>query len=325
MKIAVFGYYNALNFGDDRLQHCITRLLAGHTVVFLPHYLPVPKSYLQDFDWILIGGGGLVFERVGIWVKMHQWIKQCRAKVGVFGLGVNRMSPDLKPELDTLLAHAKFFFVRDEKSKALLNHPKVEVFPDLTWCFPIVHDVVPQTGGIALNLVSCPWKPYSSEAWIKTLPSVQIHPFPFHFGKGRDVALLSEFFSNVPSEFSLLPLLQSQLLIACRFHAIVFAMQLGKPFVAISYDDKVSRLVTESGLSECLLETTDHDLLPAKIDYVIQHQAELQHKMAAYAVQQQQLAQSLTQKLHAHLEVKSDQQPYLMTSIKTKLRQVFSA
>jgi polysaccharide pyruvyl transferase WcaK-like protein len=325
MKIAVFGYYNALNFGDDRLQHCITRLLAGHTVVFLPHYLPVPKSYLQDFDWILIGGGGLVFERVGIWVNMHRWLRQCRAKVGVFGLGVNRMSPELKPELDTLLAHAKFFFVRDEKSKALLNHPKVEVFPDLTWCFPIAHDVIPQTGGIALNLVSCPWKPYSSEAWIKTLPSVQIHPFPFHFAKDRDAALLSEFFPNVPSEFSLLPLLQSQLLVACRFHAIVFAMQLGKPFVAISYDDKVSRLVTESDLSECLLETTDHNLLPAKIDYVIQHQAELQHKIAAYAVQQKYLSQCLVQKLYAHLEVKSDQRPYLMTSIKTKLRQVFSA
>jgi hypothetical protein len=33
--------------------------------VFLPHYLPPPKEYLETFDWILIGGGGLVFERLG--------------------------------------------------------------------------------------------------------------------------------------------------------------------------------------------------------------------------------------------------------------------
>lgn len=50
MKIAVFGYYHSLNAGDDRIQYSITKLLEGNTVVFLPHYLPPPREYLETFD-----------------------------------------------------------------------------------------------------------------------------------------------------------------------------------------------------------------------------------------------------------------------------------
>lgn len=304
MKVAVFGYYNALNAGDDRLQYCVTRLLKGHQVVFLPHYLPPPKEYLQSFDWILIGGGGLVFERVGIWINTSKWLRNCSAKIGVLGLGINHLSPELLLEVSSLIECAKFFYVRDHASQALLNHhPKVEVYPDLTWCFPLpVEQPKGEPQGIALNLLPCHWRSFDISAWVKLLENFQIHPFPFHFGGGRDFDLLKSYFGDrTPSEFSLKPLADSQLLIACRFHAIIFAMQLGKPFIAINYDDKVQRLLTEADLLDCCLQTTEHPLLLAKIQFVLENQSFIQQKISVFSQKQKIYAQNLVQSIQSHL------------------------
>jgi polysaccharide pyruvyl transferase WcaK-like protein len=307
MKIAIFGYYNALNAGDDRLQFCITRLFQGHTLVFLPHYLPPPVEYLQSFDWLLIGGGGLVFEQVGVWCNTARWLKQCRAKVGVLGVGVNHIFPELLNEVTNIIDASEFFYVRDCESKALLNHPKVQVYPDLSWCFPLQREGYSKANcedsSIALNLLPCHWKNFEPEAWVAELSKTSIHPFPLHFGQARDADLLSQYYEAVPSEFSLEPLINSQLLVACRFHAIIFAMQLGKPFVAINYDHKVKRLLTEADLLECCLETDEPNLLLSKIDFVLSHQAMLQEKIAVFVQHQRLQANVLYQKIQDYLAV----------------------
>ena len=305
MKIAVFGYYNALNAGDDRIQDCITKLLKGHTVVFLPHFLPPPKEYIQSFDWILIGGGGLVFERVGIWVKPKQWIKKCKAKIGVFGLGVNHVSSILLEEVYTIINHSEFFFVRDEQSKILLNnHPKINVQPDPTWCFPFQFqtNLIEENKSIALNLLPCHWKQFEPNAWVKSLSEFEVQPFPFHFGTDRDGDLLESYYSNsTPKEFSLEPLIKSQIVVACRFHAIIFAMQLGKVFIAINYDDKVKRLLTDADLLECCLETTEHNLLKEKIEFVKDNKAILRQKINKFAQEQINHAENLKEEIQRHL------------------------
>ncbi|MTJ11412.1 polysaccharide pyruvyl transferase family protein [Anabaena sp. UHCC 0187] len=305
MKIAVFGYYNALNAGDDRIQYSITRLLQGNSIVFLPHYLSPPQEYLQSFDWILIGGGGLVFERVGIWVNTKQWIKKCKAKIGVFGLGVNRVSPDLLPDLYDLIESSEFFYVRDEQSRSLLNnHPQVEVHPDLTWCFPL--PVEPNTSvsnKIAINLVPCHWKEFDVEMWLKELSKFQLNPFPLNFNKNRDFDLLKTYFGDItPQEFSLQPLRESEILVACRYHAIIFAMQMGKPFVAINYDEKVERLLKEANLSELCLETTQSALLPEKINFILANQAEIRDKIKLFVDRQQERSVHLTESIQKYLK-----------------------
>jgi polysaccharide pyruvyl transferase WcaK-like protein len=294
MKIAVLGYYNALNAGDDRLQFCLTRMFQGHTIVFLPHYLTPPKEYLQSFDWILIGGGGLVFERVGVWHQAAQWLKDCNANIGVLGLGVNQVSDDLMPEVEAIIRQSKFFYVRDRKSHALLNdHPQVEVHPDLTWCYPFAVDRSPQAG-VALNLLPCHWKPYQPEKWVQALSHHQVFPFPFHFGKQRDFDLLNQFFAGrVPPEFLLQPLVDSEILVACRFHAIIFAMQLGRLFVAINYDHKVYRLLADSDLLECCLETDEPEKLAEKIEFVMAHRSQILQKIEAFRTKQLQQAEQL--------------------------------
>lgn len=310
MKIAVFGYYNALNAGDDRIQHCITQLLQGNTIVFLPHYLTPPKEYLQSFDWILIGGGGLVFDRVGIWTDVKKWLRYCRAKIGVLGLGVNRVSEELKPELSALIKAAQFFYVRDQQSKKLLvDNSKVEVHPDLTWCFPLDSGTLNIKGqGVALNLLPCHWKEFNHSAWIETLNKFQVHPLPFCFSQGKDFELLRHYFGDAtPSEFSLQPLLKSRIIVACRYHAIIFAMQARKPFIAINYDEKVYRLLYESNLLECCLETTEYHLLKEKIQFVLDNETELVKKIDAFAILEEERAKELSKSVKHYLAASSPQ------------------
>lgn len=328
MKIAVFGYYNALNAGDDRLQVCLTRLLQGHTIVFLPHYLPPPKDYLKTFDWILIGGGGLIFEKVGIWENVKQWAQQCTAKIGVLGIGVNRVEPDLLKEVLVLIERSEFFCVRDAESKALLDdHSKVTVLSDLSWCYPLQSNRSHSNNrGVALNLLPCSWKTFNPDVWVQNLSDYEILPFPFHFGKGRDADLLRQYFGDrVPEEFSLQPLLDSEILVACRFHAIIFAMQLGKPFVAINYDHKVQRLLADADLSECCLETTDHELISRKIQFVQEHQNSLKQKADRFVQQQQVLAQDLTQVVHSAMSVPSQTVTHPLMTLKRSARKLLQS
>lgn len=328
MKIAVFGYYNALNAGDDRIQYCITKLCEGNTVVFLPHYLPPPQEYLRDFDWILIGGGGLVFERVGIWVNTKQWLRKTRARVGILGLGVNRVSDELLTELSYLLERSVFFFVRDEKSKSLLNnHPKVQVHPDLTWCFPFLPSNEKATitsKQIALNLVPCHWKDFEPDKWItefKKITNFQLVPFPLNYNLKKDLDLLKIYFENINTqEFSLQALQESEILVACRYHAIVFAMQIGKPFIAINYDEKVERLLRESNLLECGLETTEYALIREKLYFILRNRDEIHQKISSYANLQIENAKNLTKIIQSNLFENSIKAGDEFVSITTRIK-----
>lgn len=328
MNIAVFGYYNHLNAGDDRLQYCLTRLLKGHTVVFLPHYTLPPNAYLNTFDWILIGGGGLIFERVGIWQNVKGWSSACRANIGVIGIGVNRIGHELEEELAALIDRCHFFYVRDQESKQLLDHlfghhSKVEVLPDLSWCYPLSTSVSKEATGIALNLLPCTWKPYEPEAWVEALealPTRPVRPFPFHFGDDRDADLLKSFFPDyTPEEFTLEPLLRSKILLACRFHAIIFAMQVGQLFIAINYDVKVHRLLAEANLTELELQTNEPHLLQEKLAFVNKNEEMLRAKISTYVSEQISKAVGMVEKSQQQISAASDNKAWSMKPYVKKL------
>ena len=298
MNIAIFGFYNSLNAGDDRIQYCLTRALRqNNTLVFLPHFQAPNPVYLRGFDWILIGGGGLVLERVGIWDGMKRWIGQSRrklrgpkVKIGVLGVGVKKLSDGLDDELRDLIEDAEFFHVRDTASKTKLgDDPRVEVSADLTWMFPYRTEVTPQAGTIALNLAPCPWRGFEAKLWVEALDGEQINPLPLYFTDDRDYGLMREFYGEaVPDEWTVEPLIQSEILVASRYHAITFAMQLRRPFVAIRYDTKVESLLEDAGLLDCMLQTNQNDQLAEKIAWMRANQVELIERIDRYATQQEQ-------------------------------------
>ena len=302
MKIVIFGYYNALNAGDDRIQHCLRHALRQENelleaLVFLPHFLEPNVSFLRQFGWALIGGGGLVFEKVGIWHRMKRWIGKSRVNVGVLGLGINRLPDGLDRELGDLLDKARFVHVRDAPSKALLgDDARVTVSPDLTWMLPYSTEIAPEPDTIALNLAPCSWKPFDAASWVEAVRGEEVRPFPLFFTQNRDLGLLRGFYGDaVPDEWTLAPLIQSEILVASRFHALIFAMQLRRPFIAINYDEKIERLLAEADLLDCLLQTDQSAQLPDKLRWVRENRASLIQRVDAYASAQERAGVELLQ------------------------------
>ena len=297
MNIAIFGFYNSLNAGDDRIQYCLTRALRqGNTLVFLPHFQKPNPAYLRSFSWILIGGGGLVLERVGIWNQMRHWIRRSRrklrgprVKIGVLGLGIKDFKQGLDGELRDLLKESAFFYVRDAASKSKMGDDAcVEIWPDLTWMFPYHSQRTPQVGTIALNLAPCPWRNFQAGEWVAALGDEIIKPLPLYFTDDRDHGLMREFYGeSVPDEWTVEPLIQGEILVASRYHAITFAMQLRRPFIAIRYDTKIESLLTDAGLLDCMLQTNQSDQLAEKIAWVRANQAELIERIDRYATEQE--------------------------------------
>lgn len=312
MNIVIFGYYNALNAGDDRIQYCLTRALRSfdghsHTIVFLPHFMKPEVKFLRSFDWAVIGGGGLVFEKVGIWKDLKNWIDKSHLKIGVVGLGITRLPDGLDKELNSLLEKAQFFHVRDSTSKSLLNDDvRVTLSPDLTWMFPYSTDEKPHPETIALNLAPCPWKQFNATKWVEALEKEDVRPFPLFFAEERDEGLLRSFYGElVPHEWDVTPLIESEILVASRFHAIIFAMQLRRPFIAINYDEKIERLLTEANLQDCLLETDQSDQLTTKIEWLRSNKTTIIARIDHFASQQEsrgkQFLQSIRQEIARNL------------------------
>jgi hypothetical protein len=66
--------------------------------------------------WHIIGGGGLVFEPVGIWDNTTKGTQKKTRRIGVAGLGINRMDESLANTVRTIAERSEFFYVRDQRS-----------------------------------------------------------------------------------------------------------------------------------------------------------------------------------------------------------------
>ena len=309
MRIAVFGYYNTRNEGDARLQQVITHMLGGqHELVFLLHHWLPPISFLREFDWVLIGGGELVQRHIGIWCNTRDWIGTSGVRVGVLGLGAKEVDTRLAAEVRTILDTAQFFFVRDAVSKRLLaDDSRIQVAPDLSWVLPLpANRTEPDPDRIAVNLGWCPATGFEPERWLNILKGrYNTDPMPFYFG-GRpgvgDAQFLAQHYSQLPERFTLDPMEKCWLTVACRYHAITYAIQLRRPFVAISYDDKVERLCQQAGLSEFCLKADESSKLEAVIERARKERAEIIRKMDVFASAQEKSAALMRQTIVSTIE-----------------------
>ena len=67
------------------------------------------------------------------------------------------------------------------------------------------------------------------------------------------------------SHFDIKILKQSDYLIGMRLHSIIFATQLGKPFIALNYASKVYNYLEDLGLREYVVEIDSYGGLDKKI------------------------------------------------------------
>ncbi len=254
MRGLVLGWYHKQNAGDDRLMDCITRWLGHHQLTFLTHTNIPPQDLLDRHDYVLIGGGSIANAVSGVFQGMQKWISSARIPVFCAGIGVSDHE-EFATEFRAIPDSGGHVWVRDEQSainsRLPANH--VDVAPDLSWMYP--RKFTTTRNGIALNL-----RPGGGprvleiEKWkapLSQLPNAW--PWPLCFGRDDDRIPLAEISSLPPSpeEFDPTGASRAELLVAMRFHALIFAIQSGTPFVAIWHTRKVQYLLEQTGLKSC--------------------------------------------------------------------------
>jgi polysaccharide pyruvyl transferase WcaK-like protein len=250
MNVAVFGWYHHQNAGDDRIQQCITRWLDGHTLAFLPAGRPPPIRLLRTYDAVILGGGGLIMKRGGMFRNMARWVRSTGIPAALVSVSVEESTPELRSELRAFMDVCCFAWFRDQGSLDVIGeHPRAFVAPDITWLYPF--DVVqPKPQGIAVCLRK--QGDLIKETWQRTLLAFKqpLHPWPFYFENGGDAGVFEEMFPalHVPKEFSLLPSQQASAVISGRFHGLIFALQMGLPVITVSSRPKVRRFLAEHDL-----------------------------------------------------------------------------
>ncbi len=232
MNIAVFGWYHHRNAGDDRIQQCLTRWLEGHTLAFLPAGRRPPVHLLRTYDAAILGGGGLIRDRGGMFRDMARWVRAAGIPVALAGVSVEGITPELRAELRAFLDVCCFAWFRDRGSLAEVGeHPRAFVAPDITWLYPF--EPAPGEGdGVAVTSADL------------TAP-VPLHPWPLYFENGGDAAA---FRRPVPEEFDLEPARRAAAVLTRRFHGLLFALQLGRPVLVGSAAPKVRRFLEDNGL-----------------------------------------------------------------------------
>lgn len=253
MNIAVFGWYHHQNAGDDRIQHCLSRWLDGHTLAFLPAGRPPPVAMLRGYDAAIIGGGGLLMRRGGVFRHMARWVRAAGIPVALVGVSVEQAEPALLGELRALLDldRCLFAWFRDRGSLAAVGaHRKAFCAPDVTWLYPFPA-ADGDGAGIAVGLR--PQRDLPLDGWRRALGALDqpLRPWPLYFEGGGDAAVLRRLLGErtpVADDFTLAPARRAAAIVTGRFHGLLFALQLGRPVLAVSSLPKVRRFLADNEL-----------------------------------------------------------------------------
>lgn len=255
LRGVVFGWYHQRNAGDDRFVHCLERWLHDHELIFLPHTQPPPFDVLSRADYAILGCGSIANQVHGVFSGMKRWI--AKAKIPVFGVGLTvSQYPALRDELRSIIDTGGSIWLRDQQSADWLAYDRnVFVGPDITWLYPRSLSCHPAPGTVAINFRPWTKRVWDPVAWGRELARVcpRLVPWPLCFGRDDDRVTLGQVTGSEVSteEFDLGTIAQAELVVAMRFHALIFAIQAGVPVVAVGNTVKVSNLLDQLGMAEC--------------------------------------------------------------------------
>lgn len=288
MNIAIFGYYNHPSEGDLRMQAALVHWLgAEHELRFLPHYVRPGMAELAGVDWALIGGGNLAYGQVGLWNDLAGWVKHSGVGLGVVGLGVGRTWREIGGSLAEIRQLASFVWVRDAFSQeAFGGEQSARLAPDLSWLIPFEWvDPYQENGHLAVNLVKSAGNQFDPAAWVAALEAfpdaVGIPMYASARGSG-DAEVLQRVARRVVHRFDPVTLAQSRMVVSCRFHLVLYCLQMGIPFVAIAYDDKVRHVCEDAGLGWCCLAPDEHRRLTEVMARVESEKHAIRRQILAY-------------------------------------------
>lgn len=296
MTIAIVGYYNKNNAGDDRILECLTKKLVSLGIDAIEVFeawddLNHKIDKINQCDFLLIGGGGLILRKTN---RVVELLKNVQIPFGFIGISVDSVGEDNEQFIKYIADHSTFVLVRDDYSFQVFrdfNASELHQSADLTFLYPYKPTQnKADKDHIALSLRG--WKPnpfkqftkryHRFNHWTHKLPFLpkllklwnekdfvlrlkqikpnQIIPFPLHFcDKGCDNQLLANYFDiKNQQEFDISILSSSNYLIGMRLHSLIFATQLGIPFIALNYANKVEQFAKTVDMEDYVVQLENY-------------------------------------------------------------------
>lgn len=303
MKIGILGWYYQNNAGDDRILECLKRkcetLGATEVKVFIAwEELSSKINDINSCDFLFVGGGGLILRNTNRLIDLFDKITKPWAFIGV---SIDSVGDDNLKFITYISNNAKFIIVRDKFSYNVFSKFKSNnlfIAPDLTFLYPYKPDLDIK-GKNTITVSLRPWRPnlfkqYTKNyhrfnklaykiplitklfgLWnikkfvklVKKETSLSIKPFPLHINdkNGDNLLMQTHFGANKNVSFNINDLKQSEYLIGMRLHSLIFATQLGVPFIAVSYASKINNYLEDIDLSDYLVSVGNYNQLPKKI------------------------------------------------------------
>jgi polysaccharide pyruvyl transferase WcaK-like protein len=315
MKIGLIGWYGHENAGDERILYCLKRFFEGHEF-FVTNSFDDALTKLKDLnrcDFVILGGGGLILRGYGIYASLINHIKP---RFGCVGISIEAIHKDNIELIEALKKKAEFILVRDIKSRIILEtHSKVIVGPDLTFLYPfeITNPVEADICGV--NIRDWPYWTWelnsNSYNLIHKLNNYfpilkKIYPFPKWMPeraieilkdnfydlvpislyneslRKSDYELMRNYFDKVDDKFSSEVYKSCSYIVGMRLHSLIFACQMGIPFISLSYQPKNQEFCRSVGLEHLSVDLFDLSKLKPAISFMKDSKYELREKLLYY-------------------------------------------
>ncbi len=274
------------NFGDDYLGSA----LCGYLKNKLPNARIISTNLmakghrLSKDDVLIIGGGGLwgPCGRGALSTTLYESWMNTEAKLIIANIGVESYDPASSGQLIELSNKALLFSVRDYKSwsitRQVLGENQVLWAADNTYLNPLRIKRRPRKHCIGVNICGPEQENHSRLYPVEAIVSgvsklsdlgYSLKGAVFTYQNAlSDYKYCRQIDSNCRDSFSVAPYRDCEIFIGMHFHSVVLALQNKIPVIAISYSDKVQRLMTEYGLQQYCLAPEDSEL-PEKLALLI--------------------------------------------------------
>jgi len=318
LDIVALGYFGFNNLGDEAILSGMTSALRN-TAVFRdanmtaltfdpgatrrlhPGVTPVPRRPLRTLsrrmprtDLFVLGGGSLFQDatslRSVVWYTMAAAIARAKSRrVLWWAHGIGPLHSPIARRLVAMTAHkADAVTVRDPASALLLKEcgfsGSVEVVPDPAFLLATPEPKATRAGSVVA------WRSWAANSGpprgaffpepVRALPMHPSDDAAFR-GDGRIDWLASD--SPFPEVLDAIA--AARLVVAVRLHALIFATAVATPFVAVSYDPKVTALAESVGEGDaCIpLAACDAQALEATIGRVMEGWSDRHARLRAQA------------------------------------------
>ena len=276
---------------------------------------------IKKADYFILGGGGLFDEtsKKAIWIwSVQAWAAYHYKKpVIMYGQGISSIKSNwAKKKLKKYFRKAELIAVRDTDSKhqlkKLIRGKKILLMPDLLFKIRKLH--VPASENtqtqpkilLALRPFKKPLPGFEKEIR-KFIEENKDQLIPIPFQKQQDGHYLNP--ENPPKYTSNIDKILTKYqgansLVAMRLHAILFAICTGTPFVAISYNPKVTHILETLGLQEYMIEIKEltSENLQAKLKEVLENHHDISIRLQKIAATQLQKHEEVEMHLKAILK-----------------------